>query len=429
MECFVQVMVRRVSFIRGNFVADYRKNGMIDMQKNNSKLFVLIFLGVLSAFGPFIMDMYLPTLPAMTESFHTSPTMVQLGLTACLTGLAVGQLVFGIISDRYGRRCPLLVAMMLFLLSTAGCLLVGDISHFVALRFVQGFAGAGGVVLSRSVATDLYQGHELTSMLAMIGAVNGIATVLAPVGGGLLSVNAGWKGIFCFLLALGVLLLAGCLRFRESLPTERRLREGWRQVPRHFGIVLHNRRFVLYILQYGLALGVLFVNISSAPFIMQEHYGLTAMQFSLCFGINAVAMVLASVFSAKFSTAEQALRFSNKGMLAFAYLLFACLAFGSSFLVYEVLAFGMLAMVGLSFTASNTLAMDCERRYAGVASALLGAMGYVFAGIVPMLVGLGDNMLLTAGILFVGCSCCAYACMQWGASGLHPVRQLLKHFD
>ena len=127
--------------------------------------------------------------------------------------------------------------------------LVGDISHFVALRFVQGFAGAGGVVLSRSVATDLYQGHELASMLAMIGAVNGIATVLAPVGGGLLSVNAGWKGIFCFLLALGVLLLAGCLRFRESLPTERRLREGWRQVPRHFGIVLHNRRFVLYILQ------------------------------------------------------------------------------------------------------------------------------------------------------------------------------------
>ena len=194
----MQVMVRRVSFIRGNFVANYRKNGMIDMQKNNSKLFVLIFLGVLSAFGPFIMDMYLPTLPAMTESFHTSPTMVQLGLTACLTGLAVGQLVFGIISDRYGRRCPLLVAMMLFLLSTAGCLLVGDISHFVALRFVQGFAGAGGVVLSRSVATDLYQGHELASMLAMIGAVNGIATVLAPVGGGLLSVNAGWKGIFCF---------------------------------------------------------------------------------------------------------------------------------------------------------------------------------------------------------------------------------------
>ena len=135
---------------------------------------------MLSAFGPFVMDMYLPTLPAMTGYFNTSSSMVQLGLTASMIGLAAGQLVFGPVSDKFGRRSSLLAAMILFLLSTAGCILSETILQFVALRLVQGIAGAGGVVISRSIAADKYAGHELAAMLAIIGAINGIATVAAP---------------------------------------------------------------------------------------------------------------------------------------------------------------------------------------------------------------------------------------------------------
>ena len=124
-----------------------------------SSLFVLLYLGMLSAFGPFVMDMYLPTLPAMSDFFHTSPSMVQLGLTSSMIGLAVGQLIFGPLSDRYGRHRPLVVAMALFLLSTLGCIFARDIMQFVALRLVQGIAGAGGVVLSRSIATDKCPSH------------------------------------------------------------------------------------------------------------------------------------------------------------------------------------------------------------------------------------------------------------------------------
>lgn len=134
--------------------------------RQNSRRFLLLFLGVLSAFGPFIMDMYLPTLPAMADFFHTSSSMVQLGLTTSMIGLAAGQLIFGPLSDKYGRRPPLLLAMILFLLATVGCIFSHTISQFVTSRFLQGIAGAGGVVISRSIATDEYSGQQLAGMLA-----------------------------------------------------------------------------------------------------------------------------------------------------------------------------------------------------------------------------------------------------------------------
>lgn len=186
-------------------------------KKQNSKLFILVFLGMLSAFGPFVMDMYLPTLPAMSDYFHTTSSMVQLGLTSSMVGLAVGQLVFGPLSDKYGRRRPLMIAIALFLLSTVGCIFSQTIMQFVGLRFVQGIAGSGGVVLSRSIATDKYSAHELATMLAIIGAINGIATVAAPIGGGILAEEAGWHGIFWFLFLLGILLLGGVFRLRGLL--------------------------------------------------------------------------------------------------------------------------------------------------------------------------------------------------------------------
>lgn len=147
------------------------------MAKENSQLFILVFLGVLTAFCPFVTDMYLPTLPAMTEYFGTTSSQVQLGLTASMIGLAVGQLFFGPLSDKYGRRLPLIIAMLLFLLATIGCLFSSTIMQFVGWRVVQGVAGAGGIVISRSIAADKYSGRELAKMLGIIGAKIGRAHV------------------------------------------------------------------------------------------------------------------------------------------------------------------------------------------------------------------------------------------------------------
>ena len=258
--------------------------------KRNSKTFILLFLGLLSAFGPFVMDMYLPTLPAMSGYFRTTSSMVQLGLTTSMAGLAAGQLFFGPLSDKYGRRPVLLAALMLFLLSTAGCIFSENILQFIALRFLQGVSGAGGVVLSRSIAADKYSARELAGVLAVIGGINGVATVAAPIAGGFLADASGWQGIFWSLFLLGTILLVGSFRMKESHPTGQRASVRWNDILRNFGLVLRNRQYLAYTLQYGFTMGVLFVNIASAPFIMQEHYGLSAMQFSLCFGANAIAM-------------------------------------------------------------------------------------------------------------------------------------------
>ena len=181
---------------------------MIDIQSKNgnSKFFLLTLLGMLTAFGPFVTDMYLPSLPSMREYFKTTPSLVQLGLTASMIGLAAGEIFFGSLSDKYGRRSPMLAAMYLFIISTI-------------LRLLQGITGAGGIVISRSVATDMFTGKELAKTLAIIGAINGVAPVAAPIIGGGLTEGIDRKGIFWVLLALGIILLLGCRLIRQIPPT------------------------------------------------------------------------------------------------------------------------------------------------------------------------------------------------------------------
>ena len=190
------------------------------------KIFLLILLGMLTAFGPFVTDMYLPALPTMTTYFDTSVSMVQLGLTFSMIGLAVGQLLIGPISDKVGRRRPLIASMVLFIVSTVACIFSPDVVFFTAMRLLQGIAGAGGIVISRSIATDEFSGHELLKMLAVIGAINGIAPIVAPVVGGVMLSVIDWRGIFLVLLVLGVVLLVGSIMLRESLPVERRSKSG-----------------------------------------------------------------------------------------------------------------------------------------------------------------------------------------------------------
>lgn len=395
------------------------------MEKNN-RIFILIFLGMLTAFGPFVTDMYLPTLPSMAEYFGTSASMVQLGLSSGMAGLAIGQLIFGPISDRTGRKPPLVTALVLFLAATSGCIYAADIKLFIAMRLVQGIAGAGGIVIARSIASDIYTGRDLAAMLAVIGAINGIAPVTAPVIGGALAGGAGWHGIFWCLFGIGVMLLGGTAHFRETHRTkpsdsksESRTKGASRKgrpIIGGFAALSGNRLYMCYILQFAFSQAVLFTNISSSPFIMQEHYGFSPMMFSICFGANALAIGAAAALSLKFRTMEQAFLTGSIGMAAVSVLLCAAMCLGCSFWLYEILLLCLLTMLGLTFTSSNTLAMDAGREHAGAASALLGAFGFAAGGLVSPLTGLGDIMV-SSGMLFVAgsvlSSVCAIAALRY----------------
>lgn len=373
-----------------------------------TKYQLLLFLGILSTFGPFVMDMYLSAFPMMAEHFGVPSPMVQLSLTSCTFGLGAGQLVFGTLSDRLGRKMPLLLSLVMFMLSTLGCVFSPTIMVFVACRFVQGLSASGGIVLSRSIAADLYGGRTLANMLAIVGTINGVATVASPVCGGIMTEDAGWRGIFWFLFAFGFVLTVCTLKFSETLPKERRQNLALRDVVGRYVKVIRNRSYIGSVAQYVLALVLLFVNLSSAPFIVQLHYHLSPTAFSLVFAVNAVALAVSAGMTAKFRTMTGALGLASKGALMFSVLLVAAFVVGCGFWVYECLIFCIYLMIGISITSSNVLAMDSERGNAGIASAILGGMAYVVGGVVAPFVGMGGDIMMNTALLFTGVSLCSY---------------------
>lgn len=364
-------------------------------------LFLIIFLGALSAFGPFVTDMYLPTLPSMAEVFHTTPSLVQLGLATSMLGLAIGQVFFGPLSDKYGRKVTLMSAMLLFALSTVASIYSPTIEFFNVCRFLQGLGGSGGIVLSRSVATDCYSGRELAKTLAIIGAINGIAPVTAPVIGGLVSEAVGWQGIFWILFAIGAVILAMCIAFRESHPAERRYRGSVMSLLGNFPALLRIRYFVIYTLLYTFTCGTLFSYISSASFVIQNHFGFSELQFALIFGFNAFGIGVGSGLSLKFRRISDAAVFGTLGTALSIFMQIVAYMTAPSFIPYETFTFTMLVCIGFNLTSTTTMAMDEGRSMAGSASALFGASGFLFGGIVSPLVGIGNIMTTTLLLLSV----------------------------
>lgn len=366
-------------------------------------IFLLVFLGALSAFGPFITDFYLPTLPSMADIFNTSASMVQLGLTASLLGIALGQIFFGPLSDKYGRLPIMVWSLVLFALSTVGCIYSPNIEIFDIFRFLQGLGGAGGIVMSRSVATDCYSGRELAKVLAIVGAINGIAPVVAPVTGGMVARSLGWQGIFWVLFIIGIVLMIMCIPFRESLPKGKRVKGSAWKAAHGFIDIFKIPEFRRYVAVFGLSYGVLFAYISSASFIVQDHFGYSEIQFSLTFGTNATIIAIGSGLAMKFKKMENAALFSTVGMAVFAMLLLISRYFVDSFFVYEGLTLLMLFFLGFIFPSVTALGMESGRKAVGAASAVLGAIGFAFGGFVSPLVGIGDLMQSTY-IILVACS-------------------------
>lgn len=366
-------------------------------------IFLLVFLGALSAFGPFITDFYLPTLPSMADIFNTSASMVQLGLTASLLGIALGQIFFGPLSDKYGRLPIMVWSLVLFALSTVGCIYSPNIEIFDIFRFLQGLGGAGGIVMSRSVATDCYSGRELAKVLAIVGAINGIAPVVAPVTGGMVARSLGWQGIFWVLFIIGIVLMIMCIPFRESLPKGKRVKGSAWKAAHGFIDIFKIPEFRRYVAVFGLSYGVLFAYISSASFIVQDHFGYSEIQFSLTFGTNATIIAIGSGLAMKFKKMENAALFSTIGMAVFAMLLLISRYFVDSFFVYEGLTLLMLFFLGFIFPSVTALGMESGRKAVGAASAVLGAIGFAFGGLVSPLVGIGDLMQSTY-IILVACS-------------------------
>jgi MFS transporter, DHA1 family, multidrug resistance protein len=355
----------------------------------------LLILGGLSAFGPLSIDMYLPGLPHMTDDLGASASTGQLTLTACVLGLAFGQILAGPFSDRLGRRRPLLIGLVAYAAASVACALAPTIWTLIPLRLVQGVAGAAGIVIARAIVRDLYSGDAAAKMFSLLMLVMGTAPIFAPIIGGQALRVTSWRGIFLILAAIGALLfVASALWLNETLATEQRHSGGFRTVLGTFGRLLHDRSFIPYALSFGLAFGAMFTYISGSPFVLEKIYGVSPQVFSLVFAINSASLVAATQVVHRVVE-----RVGSPALLRFGLLTTAAAGVA---LLPVVLANGALALVltclivlvtgiGFQVPTSTAMALADQGWAAGSASALLGLGQFLIAALVAPLAGIAGQ--------------------------------------
>ncbi|MFG3099017.1 multidrug effflux MFS transporter [Streptomyces sp. NPDC048182] len=382
-------------------------------------LLVTLLLGGLTATPPLAMDMYLPSLPEVTRSLHAPAATVQLTLTACLAGMALGQLVVGPMSDKWGRRRPLLSGLAVYVLATALCAFAPTVELLVAFRLAQGLAGAAGIVIARAVVRDLYDGMAMARFFSTLMLISGVAPVVAPLIGGQILRVTDWRGVFAVLTVVGVLL--GALvwaRLPETLAPGQRHAGGARETVRAMRGLLADRAFTGYMLAGGFAFAALFAYISASPFVVQEIYGASPQTFSLLFGLNSIGLVAVGQLNGKVLVGRVPLeRVLGVGLLiviaaASALLLMALGVFGDVGLAPVAAAlFVLMSAMGISLPNTQALALMRVRTSAGSASALLGTSSFLIGAVASPLVGVAgeDTALpmalvqLTAAVVALGC--------------------------
>lgn len=376
------------------------------------RLGLIIVLGALTAFGPMSIDMYLPAFPILTGHFHATPSQVQLTLTACLAGLALGQLGYGPVSDALGRRRPLYAGLVAYTLASLLCAVAPSVGVLAGLRFVQGLGGAAGIVIARAVVRDLYDGVAAARFFSLLMVVNGLAPMLAPLAGSEVMRFGSWTGVFVVLAGYGLALLVGVAAgLPETLPPERRRTGGLADTARTFARLSHDRIFLGYALCGGLVFAAMFAYIAGSSFVLQEIYRVSPQGFALAFGANALGIVLVGQLNAVLLH-----RFSPGTLLAAALGVHLAGAAGvvvavaaGSHHLYWLLPplFLTVASIGVVLPNTTALALSGHPDAAGSASAVLGLGQYVFGAAAAPLVGLGGAgtalpMAVLIGALSVG---------------------------
>lgn len=363
--------------------------------------FLVMYLVLLSALGSFVNDMYTPSLPEMSRYFGCTASQAQLSLTFGMIGLGIGQLLMGPISDHYGRKIVLSVSLIVFITAAVVSVFSPNMTTFLFLRFVQGAGAAGGYFLARTIPADIYHGRDLAKLMALIGAVNGLAPASSPMLGGIIADHGGWKAVFIVLAAFAVLVLCIAPKLKESLYKQDRTTVPWYKTIPGYLKLMKNTPFMVHISLKGCALGLLFSYISAAPFILEIHYGFSQTMYGIIVGLNSLAIAAGSMLSLRFHPFKNAVIPATiillPSILIGAYALWHI----HSFLLFEICSISMLFAGGMIFSVTNSLAMNEGRMQAGEASALLGVAGYVVGAIVAPLVGIG-NILHSTALVFLG---------------------------
>ena len=369
----------------------------------------ILMLGALAALPAVTTDMYLPALPEVAEDLHTSAAAAQFTLSGTLLGAAVGQLVIGPFSDRFGRRLPLIIGIALHVVVSLACFLAPNIAALIVLRLLQGFFNAAAGVVALAVVRDRFTGSSAAAMLSRLMLIIGLAPLLAPSIGQAVSGLWNWRAVFLALALIGVVLGAIVLKWMpETLPPERRRTKAGASTFSGFRVLFRDRRFLALATIPGLGMGVIMSYVVGSPFVFQDEYGLSPAQYAAVFAINGVGMVISAQMNAWLVG-----RYSPMGILRVAVIVLLGLAALLPVILWT--GFGgvagltaglwlVLAMHGFVAANSSVLALADYGHMAGSAAALIGALQVGLAGAISPLVGvLGGGAMAMVSVI-IGCA-------------------------
>ncbi len=394
------------------------------MHATHAPLGLVLLLGTLMAFGPLSIDTYLPAFPAIGQAFGADAAAVQKTLSMYFAGLAVGQVIYGPLADRYGRRAPLLGGMTLYVIAAIGCATAPSLGALTIWRFAQALGGCSGMVITRAVVRDKFEPREMARIFSQLMLVMGVAPILAPLLGSTLLTMFGWRGIFVTLAVLGTTcLVAQALLLDETLPPERRAKAGLRTIVATYAALIRDPRFLAPVIGAGLLWSSMFVYIGGAPFVYMEMFHVSPTAFGIFFGANAAGMIGAAQINAR------QLRVHSPGALlrfgaamvtlsGFALMLALLTGWGGLFAV-AVPIFFMLSGLGFIGGNASSAALAPFPQAAGSASALMGTVQFAIgaiAGAIAAALFNGTGVAMGA-VIAIAASAGALIVVRWRVGG------------
>lgn len=366
-------------------------------------------LGFLSAVGPFATDMYLASLPVIGADLSASASSVQLTLTSFLIGMAIGQFVFGPLSDRYGRRPVVIAALAFFAASSIALVFSGSVEMLIALRAAQGATGAAGVVIARAVAADLASGAEAVRALSLMTTISSLSILIAPLAGSAVLTLVGWRGVLACLALIAVLMFVLALfAMPESLPPERRITGGFAPILRAVRRLFADPVFVTNALTHMFAFGMLMTYVSSSTFVVQSVLGLGPLAYGASFACGALAMIASTVVNARLAATVGPVRMRAIGVSLAVVAAVALVALTLTNLLNIVWWVGcamlLSAAAGLIMANSTALALARAGAARGSGSATLGSGQFLFGAAVSPVAGLwGEHTAVPMAVCVAGC--------------------------